>query len=153
PSAQTDQTLERIGVPADRVGRWDRGVDLERFRPDRRRPRRAAALFRRAAQSDRVYADPDLAVPDTLPVSGERRHVLYAGRLTTEKGVDLLADAFLAAHRRDPRLHLVLAGDGPERAALARRLGDVATFLGWVRGEELADVYANADAFLFASET
>ena len=90
PSAQTDQTLERIGVPADRVGRWDRGVNLERFRPDRRRPQRAAALFRRAAQPDRVYADPDLAVPDTLPVGGERRHVLYAGRLTTEKGVDLL---------------------------------------------------------------
>lgn len=153
PSTQTDQTLERIGIPADRVGRWDRGVDLERFRPDRRHPRRAAALFRRAAQSDRVYADPDLAVPDALPVSGERRHVLYAGRLTTEKGVDLLADAFLAAHRRDPRLHLVLAGDGPERDALARRLGDAATFLGWVRGDELADAYANADAFLFASET
>ncbi len=153
PSAQTDRTLERIGVAADRVSRWDRGVDLTRFRPDRRRPQRAAALFRGATQADRVYADPDLAAPDASPVDGERRHVLYAGRLTTEKGCDLLADAFLAARRRDPRLHLVLAGDGPERAALTRRLGDAATFLGWVRGDELADVYANADAFLFASET
>ncbi len=153
PSVQADETLARIGVTADRVGRWDRGVDLERFRPDRRRRQRAAELFRSAAQPDRVYGDPDLTVPDALPVGGERRHVLYAGRLTTEKGVDLLADAFLAARRRDPRLHLVLAGDGPERAALATRLGDVATFLGWVRGDDLADVYANADAFLFASET
>lgn len=153
PSAQTDETLTRIGVPADRVGRWDRGVDLTRFRPDRRSARRTAELFRSAAQPDRVYPDPDPVVPDALPVTGERRHVLYAGRLTTEKGVDLLVDAFLAARRRDPRLHLVLAGDGPERAALTRRLGDAATFLGWVRGHDLADVYANADAFLFASET
>ncbi|MFA4927845.1 MAG: glycosyltransferase [Patulibacter sp.] len=153
PSVQTDETLERIGVAADRVGRWDRGVDLTRFRPDRRSPQRAAALFRGATQPDRIYPDPDLTVPDAPPVVGDRRHVLYAGRLTTEKGVDLLADAFLAARRRDPRLHLVLAGDGPERGALARRLGDAATFLGWVRGGELADVYANADAFLFASET
>lgn len=153
PSAQTDRTLERIGVAPDRVGRWDRGVDLDRFRPDRRHPRRAAALFRGAAQPDRVYVDPDLAAPDAAPVGDQRRHVLYVGRLTTEKGVDLLADAFLAARRRDPRLHLVLAGDGPERASLTRRLGDAATFLGWVRGADLADVYANADAFLFASET
>ena len=153
PSAQADETLARIGVAADRIGRWDRGVDLERFRPDRRNPQRAAELFRGAAQPDRVYADPDLAAIGALPTNGDRRHVLYAGRLTTEKGIDLLADAFLAARRRDPRLHLVLAGDGPERAALTRRLGDAATFLGWVRGDDLADVYANADAFLFASET
>ncbi len=152
PTAQADDTLARIGVVADRVGRWDRGVDLGRFRPDRRAASRAAALFRRAAEPDRIYLDPDVsgASPDGHDT---RRHVLYAGRLTTEKGVDLLADAFLAARRRDPRLHLVLAGDGPERGALERRLGDAATFLGWVRGGRLADVYANADVFLFASET
>ena len=46
--------------------------------------------------------------------------MLYAGRLTKEKGVELLADAFLAARWRDPRLHLVLAGGGPEEAGAAR---------------------------------
>ncbi len=54
-------------------------------------------------------------------------HVLYAGRLTKEKGVELLADAFLEARRRDPRLRLVLAGGGPEEEALRvppRRRGD-----------------------------
>jgi glycosyltransferase involved in cell wall biosynthesis len=79
--------------------------------------------------------------------------VLYAGRLTREKGVDLLADAFLAARARDPRLHLVLAGGGPEEPMLHERLREHATFLGWLEGEELARVYASADAFLFASRT
>jgi glycosyltransferase involved in cell wall biosynthesis len=80
-------------------------------------------------------------------------NVLYAGRLTTEKGVDLLADAFSIARSRDPRLHLVLAGGGAEEEALRARLGDDATFLGWLAGEDLARAYAGADAFLFASRT
>ena len=72
---------------------------------------------------------------------------------TREKGVDLLADAFLAAHARDRRLHLVLAGGGPEEAEMRRRLGSRATFLDWLDGDELAWAYASADAFLFASRT
>ena len=54
------------------------------------------------------------------PIPGEVK-VLYAGRLTKEKGVDLLADAFLRARERDPRLHLLLAGGGPEEDALRER--------------------------------
>ena len=80
-------------------------------------------------------------------------NVLYAGRLTHEKGADLLADAFLAARERDPRLHLVLAGGGPEEESLRERLGVDATFLGWLEGDELARAYASADLFLFASRT
>ncbi|HET9124192.1 MAG TPA: glycosyltransferase, partial [Solirubrobacteraceae bacterium] len=125
PSAATDAHLAELGIAGERVGRWERGVDLARFDPAHRDP----ALF-----------------------AGERT-VLYAGRLTREKGADLLADAFLAARVRDPRLHLVLAGGGPEEAMLRERLGEHATFLGWLEGEALARAYASADAFLFASRT
>jgi glycosyltransferase involved in cell wall biosynthesis len=79
--------------------------------------------------------------------------VLYVGRLTREKGADLLADAFLAARAQDPRLHLCLAGGGPEEGALRERLGEHATFLGWLEGDALARAYAGADLFLFASRT
>ena len=89
-------------------------------------------------------------MPGLLP--GERT-VLYAGRLTREKGVDLLADAFLAARALDPGLHLVLAGGGPEEEALRDRLGEHATFLGWLEGDDLARAYASADIFLFPSRT
>jgi glycosyltransferase involved in cell wall biosynthesis/predicted metal-dependent phosphoesterase TrpH len=125
PSASADDSLVRLGIPAQRIVRWDRGVDLERFSPAR-------------------YAS------DTLPPGF---NVLYVGRLSHEKGIDLLAEAFLLAHDRDPRLHLVLAGRGPEENALRRRLGSAATFLGWVDGEELAHTYASADLFIFASTT
>jgi glycosyltransferase involved in cell wall biosynthesis/predicted metal-dependent phosphoesterase TrpH len=125
PSPASDEVLRRMGVAGERIGRWDRGVDLGRFSPERR-------------------------VEGLLP--GEIT-VLYAGRLTHEKGADLLADAFLAARERDPRLHLALAGGGPEEDVLRARLGTHATFLGWLEGEALARAYASADLFLFASRT
>jgi glycosyltransferase involved in cell wall biosynthesis/predicted metal-dependent phosphoesterase TrpH len=125
PSPQSDDALRGLGVAQDRIGRWDRGVDVARFDP----AKRVAGLF------------------------GDGFNVLYAGRLTREKGADLLADAFEAARARDPRLHLVLAGGGPEQEQLAARLGKHATFTGWLEGEALARAYASADAFLFASRT
>jgi glycosyltransferase involved in cell wall biosynthesis/predicted metal-dependent phosphoesterase TrpH len=125
PSPATDARLTRLGIAPAKIERWDRGVDLERF-------------------------DPALRTPGLLP---DAVNVMYAGRLTKEKGLELLAAAFLAARRRDPRLHLVLAGGGPEEPALRERLGDHATFLGWLSGKDLARAYASADMFLFASQT
>ncbi len=125
PSPAADASLAALGIDLAKVGRWERGVDVERFDP---------------AKADR----------DAYP--GEVK-LLYAGRLSREKGVDLLADAFLRAHAADPRLHLLLAGGGPEEAELRSRLGDAATFLGWLGGEDLAVAYASADAFLFCSVT
>jgi glycosyltransferase involved in cell wall biosynthesis len=80
-------------------------------------------------------------------------NVLYAGPLSRENGIDLLADAFLTARDRDPRLHLVLAGAGPEEARLRSWLGRAATFLGWPEVEHLAGVYASADLFVHPSST
>jgi glycosyltransferase involved in cell wall biosynthesis/predicted metal-dependent phosphoesterase TrpH len=125
PSRSADLSLRGLGVAPERIGRWVRGVDVQRFSP--------------------ALRDPDL-------LEGEVK-VLYVGRLTKEKGLDLLCDAFLAARERDPRLHLTLAGRGPEEESLRERLGEHATFLGWVEGAELARVYASADVFLFASRT
>ena len=41
----------------------------------------------------------------------------------------------------------------PRRAALRERLGEHATFLGWLEGDDLARAYASADVFLFPSRT
>jgi len=125
PSPSADASVLALGADPARLGRWERGVDTDRFDP---------------AKADR----------DAFP--GEIK-VLYAGRLTREKGVDLLAESFLRAHEADPRLHLLLAGGGPEEGELRERLGERATFLGWLAGEELPRAYASADAFLFASST
>ncbi|HWX75491.1 MAG TPA: glycosyltransferase [Solirubrobacteraceae bacterium] len=125
PSPASDAALAELGVRAERVARWDRGVDSERF-------------------------DPRLRDEDLLPGAV---NVLYAGRVTREKGVELLIDAFLRARARDERLQLVLAGGGPEEQLVRERVGEAATFLGWLEGEELARTYASADVLLFPSRT
>jgi glycosyltransferase involved in cell wall biosynthesis/predicted metal-dependent phosphoesterase TrpH len=125
PSPASDRSLAALGVDAERIGRWARGVDL--------------ALYQGAGRD-----------PGAFP--GEVK-VLYAGRLSREKGSELLAEAFLRARERDPRLHLLLAGGGPEEDQLRARLGAKATFLGWLGREELARAYASADVFLFCSRT
>ncbi|HEY6730933.1 MAG TPA: glycosyltransferase [Solirubrobacterales bacterium] len=125
PSPSADASVAALGADPSRIGRWERGVDLDRF-------------------------DPGKADRDAFP--GEIK-VLYSGRLTREKGVDLLAETFLRAHAADPRLHLLLAGGGPEEGELCERLGDRATFLGWLSGEDLPRAYASADTFLFCSST
>jgi glycosyltransferase involved in cell wall biosynthesis/predicted metal-dependent phosphoesterase TrpH len=125
PSPAADRSLIGLGTDPARIGRWERGVDTESFDP---------------AKADRQ------AFPGELKV-------LYAGRLTREKGVDLLAESFIRAHSVDPRLHLLLAGGGPEEEELRAKLGGLATFLDWLEGEELARAYASADLFLFCSRT
>ncbi len=125
PSPASDAALEQMGVTREKVARWDRGVDSARFDPALRG---------------------QLLLPDAI-------NVLYAGRITHEKGADLLAEAFLEARASDPRLQLVLAGGGPEQKRLREQLGDAATFLGWLEGGELARAYASADIFLFPSRT
>jgi glycosyltransferase involved in cell wall biosynthesis/predicted metal-dependent phosphoesterase TrpH len=125
PSPATDRSLLALGIDPARLGRWERGVDTSRF-------------------------DPSKAARNAYP--GEIK-VLYAGRLTREKGVDLLAESFLRARAADPRLHLLLAGGGPEEGELRARLGEHATFLGWLEGDALARAHASADIFLFCSTT
>ena len=125
PSPASDESLARLGIERDAIGRWGRGVDTSRF-------------------------DPALRDADAYP--GEIK-VLYVGRQTKEKGVELLAESFIRAHDADPRLHLLLGGGGPEEEMLRERLGDRATFLGWLDGDELPRAYASADLFLFCSRT
>jgi len=125
PSPASDQALEQMGVSPAKVARWDRGVDTARFDPALRG---------------------QMAMPEAI-------NVLYCGRISHEKGADLLAEAFLEARALNPALQLVLAGGGPEQERLRERLGDAATFLGWLDGIELARAYAGADIFLFASRT
>jgi len=75
----------------------------------------------------------------TVPaaLAGDPPVVLYVGRLAREKGVDRLLDAFGQVADRVPRAVLVVAGDGPERAALQARaaalgLSARVQFRGWV---------------------
>ena len=88
------------------------------------------------------------------PEIGERRIVLFLGRLNFKKGLDLLVPAFGEAVAANGDLHLVIAGpdDGMEppirRLVQASGLGPRVTFTGMLAGR--AKLAALRDAYLFA---
>jgi glycosyltransferase involved in cell wall biosynthesis len=80
-----------------------------------------------------------------IEISYKRPVQLYVGRVSHEKGVD----DFLRL--KTPGTKLVV-GDGPARASLERQYPD-AVFFGYRKGQELGEIYAAADLFVFPSKT
>jgi glycosyltransferase involved in cell wall biosynthesis len=115
---------------ADRVSIWGRGVDREIFSPARRDPQWRAGLG---------YREDEIAV-------------LFLGRLVREKGIETFCRTIEGARERGHRLRPLIVGDGPERAAMAKRLRD-AIFLGHLSAGELGRAVASADIFLNPSRT
>src|SRR6202790_159528 len=70
---------------------------------------------------------------------------LCVGRVAVEKNLEAFLDLDLPGSK-------VIVGDGPARAALARKYPQ-AVFLGARQGEALAEAYAGADVFVFPSKT
>ncbi len=84
-------------------------------------------------------------VPDTgVAVSGN--YVAYSGRISREKGVDLIIEAA----RRNPGIPFRLAGAVRDKD-LVENLPDNVTLTGFLSGDELADFYRNARFFVMAS--
>ena len=129
PTRAVAERLEQRRLSAA-VGIWGRGVDTDLFTPERRSDELRASLLR-----------------------GGETLVLSVGRLSDEKRLDVLIDAFAALQPRGGGLTLVIAGDGPSRERLERRAPPSVRFLGELRGEELARLYASADLFCFPSTT
>ncbi len=130
PSRATIAELEERGF--ERLVLWPRGVDGTYFRPDRpgRETVRAALGFG----------------PDDVVIG-------YVSRIAAEKNVGYLADALVEVEKVRPDVRLLIVGDGPARPGLERRLGSQARFVGYRKGEDLADHYAAADLFAFTSLT
>ena len=76
--------------------------------------------------------------------------LLYAGRLSEEKGVLEVIDAWRIIQREVPHAQLVLAGRGPAEARL-RSLAPEAHFTGWVDRTTLAGWFRAGALLLFPS--
>lgn len=89
--------------------------------------------------------------------SDSKAVVLFVGRISWEKNVRLLIEAFRLlpeSVRRNAKLAVV--GDGPARAELTRlcqKHGLDAAFMGHQKGKRLASMYASSSIFAFPSFT
>ena len=117
PSGAACRDLSDQGVP--NVHLWRRGVNTTLFHPSKRNE----ALRK------------TWGAPNTLIVG-------YVGRLANEKRI-----TDLAVLDRDPRVQLVIVGDGPAREKLQRELPN-SIFTGFKSGEELGAAYASFDLFI-----
>ena len=129
-SEEYKQSWIKRGFDPAKLKILPRGLDTELFHPGRR----DSAFFEKFGASN-----------------GELR-LLYVGRISREKDLDLLADAYRRLRKERLPVRLFVVGHGPYSEALAKSLPD-AFFTGYLRGTELATAYASADIFVFPSTT
>jgi glycosyltransferase involved in cell wall biosynthesis len=113
-----------------------------------------------------AFRDKGLVIPNIVQPPGEigvdhgATEIVAAGRLSSEKGFDILLRAMKRVRLRHPQWHLTIFGEGPERPALeglAAELGlDEAavslpgvsdTPLGWARGAGLYVLPSRTEGF------
>jgi glycosyltransferase involved in cell wall biosynthesis len=115
--------VRRCGVPAERLRVIPNAIDVERFTtPDSTYEGKLRRLFR----------------------SPPARIVGAAGRLSPEKGFEVLAAAAARVRRRDPSVGFVVFGDGPCRERITRQ----AAAAGLGGAFVLAGFRADLDQFL-----
>lgn len=120
PSSAAERQLAALGT--DRMWRWGRGVDAERFSPERR----STQWRTEVAPGEQIIG--------------------YVGRLAPEKQVE-----DLRALSSIPGARLVIVGDGPERERLERELPG-AVFTGFLGGDALGRAVASFDVFVHPGE-
>lgn len=129
PSESMATLLREWGVRTG-IGIWSRGIDHDRFRPDRR----------------------DLAWRRSLGIADDSLAVGFLGRLVKEKGLDVFADVADELRRRGVPHRILIVGDGPARRWFAGRVPG-AVFAGFQSGEALARSVASMDVFFNPSVT
>jgi len=129
-SEEYKQSWIKRGFDPAKLKILPRGLDTELFHPSRR----DSAFFEKFGASN-----------------GEVR-LLYVGRISKEKDLDLLADAYRRLRKEQLPVQLFVVGHGPYSEALAKSLPE-AFFTGYLRGKKLATAYASADIFVFPSTT
>lgn len=105
------------------------------------------------------YANPQLMHSALQPIADAARkpYFLFFGRLSREKGVDILLEAYAAVRENLPRgMSLVIVGDGPERDALEsltieRGVSDCVRFAGFQTGEALKGYVERASLAIVSS--
>ena len=119
------------GFAPEKLKILPRGLDTALFSPERRDP----AFWTKFGEANGAI------------------RLLYVGRISKEKDLDVLAQAYRRLRDEGLPIQLYLVGNGPYLEALNSTLLPDAVFTGYLRGKELATAYASADVFVFPSTT
>lgn len=117
------------------------GVDTQRYQYNAEAGRQMRAAW--------MHSRPRLGPCDAFVVG-------TAGRLVSSKGISLLLEAAAILRRQNTPIFVVIAGNGPDRDALATtasRLGiaDAVSFVGFV--SDMPAFYSGLDTFVLCSHT
>lgn len=96
------------------------------------------------------YLTVDIKKYLTKKESYDAKQLIYVGSLIQRKGLDLLMPALA---KTSPDIKLIIVGEGQEEALLKEQtvelgISNRVTFMGYVEGEPLRELYKNSDAFI-----
>jgi glycosyltransferase involved in cell wall biosynthesis len=141
-------TAVASGITANRaLGTWRRDVRLFLALNEFAR----GQFIRGGLPGEKVRVKPNFVSdpgPRNLPPS-RCRTVLYVGRLATEKGVNVLLEAWRALGTTS--LELLVIGEGPLRTALDRMAPPGITFMGWLPPDKVRSWMLRSRALVFPS--
>ncbi len=122
-----------------------RGLDQSRMK-----------LFRRGIDTRLFHPDPEAReiLKTRFDLDGGIT-LLYAGRVSQDKNLSLLAGVFKSLTKRWRGLSLIIAGDGPWLSSMKNQLAGESRvrFTGRIQREDLAPLYAGSDLLVFPSAT
>lgn len=106
----------------------------------------------------RFMAGDGQRIRDEWQIGDGEKLLLFSGRVCFEKNVPLLLHAMPHILAREPLAKLAIVGRGPAESTLRRLAEDLGIadrvyFAGYRPYDEMGDIYAAADLFLFASQT
>ncbi|MES2989601.1 MAG: glycosyltransferase family 1 protein [Pseudomonadota bacterium] len=129
PGQSMKDLLGEWGVTTP-INIWARGVDHERFSPQRR----------------------DMAWRQSLGLRDDAFAVGFLGRLVKEKGLDIFSEVCRELTARGVPHRVLVIGDGPAREWFAERVPE-AVFAGFQRGDDLGRAVACMDVLFNPSVT
>ena len=129
PSPSMRTLLREWGVTPP-IHIWSRGIDHDRFKPERR----------------------DLAWRRSLGIADNEIAIGFLGRLVKEKGLDVFADVANELTRRGVPHRVMVVGKGPAQQWFAGRTPE-AVFAGFQSGDDLGRAVASMDIFFNPSVT
>jgi glycosyltransferase involved in cell wall biosynthesis len=131
PSLSTGKELEDKGINPAKIRLFPRGIDIERFHPSKQ----------------------NHILDERHSLRGHTK-LLYVGRVSREKNLQLLTRVFRSLIAIADNVSLIVVGEGPYLQEMQQDLkGTPVLFTGYLRGEELAQTYASCDLFVFPSTT